>query len=528
MKPSSQTLAVAALCVVYAAGSTLDVMEVDAAQYAAISQDMARGGDLLHLHFRGADYLDKPPLLFWASALSFKLFGVHNWSYKLPSILAAVFAIFGTYRLARLYHGEGVGRRAGLMLGSSFALVLMVNDVRCDTLLMASVITAIWCGAEYIEQRRWSYLVGVSVAVGAGMLAKGPMGLMAPLLALGGHVALKHRWALLRDARLLLVPVIVGLILLPMCIGLYAQFGWYGLRFYFWEQSFGRLTGENVWKDGSSPFFFTHELLWQMLPWTVFALGGLWMELKVLVGRSRSVRPEWIAISGAVLVFLALSLSQFKLPHYLYVVHPLFCILAAKALPDLASRGWQLVQAGLLVVLFGLGAALMLWSFPDALWTAGTVAIAAGIGAVTLLAPVEERLFTGSFCTMIGLALVMNLHFYPNLLPYQASAEAGRWLVAHQVTSDRFIALHIGGTALDHYAGFPVRYASNAIQVQDGLVEGTVVFTNDQGRKELLDLGLRPVQEKHLLDFRVQLLTLAFLDPSRRGGQLGSRYLLIF
>ena len=58
------------LVVVVLAGLGLDLMEVDAAQYAAMTQEMMHRGDLLHLVFRGADYLDKPPLLFWSAAAS--------------------------------------------------------------------------------------------------------------------------------------------------------------------------------------------------------------------------------------------------------------------------------------------------------------------------------------------------------------------------------------------------------------------------------------------------------------------------
>lgn len=47
-------------------GSGLDVMEVDAAQYAGMSRDMLERGDFLKLYFRDEDYLDKPPLLFSA------------------------------------------------------------------------------------------------------------------------------------------------------------------------------------------------------------------------------------------------------------------------------------------------------------------------------------------------------------------------------------------------------------------------------------------------------------------------------
>ena len=51
----------------------IDIMEIDAAQYASISQEMLQTGDYLQVHHRHADYLDKPPLLFWLTSFSFKL-----------------------------------------------------------------------------------------------------------------------------------------------------------------------------------------------------------------------------------------------------------------------------------------------------------------------------------------------------------------------------------------------------------------------------------------------------------------------
>ena len=45
----------------------VDIMEVDAGQYASMSLEMLKSGDYLHLVDRGQDYLDKPPLIFWMS-----------------------------------------------------------------------------------------------------------------------------------------------------------------------------------------------------------------------------------------------------------------------------------------------------------------------------------------------------------------------------------------------------------------------------------------------------------------------------
>ncbi|MBK6829643.1 MAG: glycosyltransferase family 39 protein [Flavobacteriales bacterium] len=363
MSPRAFVFALLGLVVVVIAGSVLDLMEVDAAQYASMSRDMLTSDDWLQLHHRGNDYLDKPPLLFWLSELSFKIFGVHNWSYKLPSILFAFLGLYGTYRFAALHYAKEVARTATVMFGASAAFLVMTNDVRCDTILTGSVITAIWLGSAWMEQRRWWQLIGCAAAIACGMLAKGPMGAMAPLIALGGEVVFKKRWSLLRDPRLYVLPVLVGALLVPMCIGLYEQHGMHGLRFYFWEQSFGRITGENRWKDDSSYLFFTHEVLWQLLPWTLFVLIGLWGS--VVAVAKRQALNEYASLTGAVLVFVALSLSHFKLPHYLYVIVPLFAVQGALGWQAVELRWLRNLQWSIVFLLVALLFVLLGYCFPE-------------------------------------------------------------------------------------------------------------------------------------------------------------------
>ena len=66
------------VCIVGMLG--IPLIDIDAAQYASMSREMASTGNYLQLYDLGADYLDKPPLLFWLSSLSIQLFGVHDWA----------------------------------------------------------------------------------------------------------------------------------------------------------------------------------------------------------------------------------------------------------------------------------------------------------------------------------------------------------------------------------------------------------------------------------------------------------------
>src|ERR1041384_4441002 len=144
----------------YFCAARVDIMDIDASQYAEISREMARSNDFLHIYDRGYDYLDKPPFLFWVTALSIKAFGATPFAYRLPTILFAFLAIYATYRLTRRLYNESVGRIAALVLATSQGFFLWTNDVRTDMILIGCVVTALWCIRECEVRRRWYYVLG--------------------------------------------------------------------------------------------------------------------------------------------------------------------------------------------------------------------------------------------------------------------------------------------------------------------------------------------------------------------------------
>jgi len=188
-----------AILLIYAVGANLDIMEVDAAQYASISLEMLKSGEYLQVLDRQEDYLDKPPLLFWLSAISMKLFGIGSCQYKLPSILFSLLGILSTYKLGKRLYSEEIGRHASWIIGSSLAMIMINNDIKTDTILVSSIAFSIWMMVSYLQTKEWKFLVGSSVAIAAAMLTKGPIGLMMPALAIGGHMLLKRQWTLLFD-----------------------------------------------------------------------------------------------------------------------------------------------------------------------------------------------------------------------------------------------------------------------------------------------------------------------------------------
>ncbi|TNE51037.1 MAG: glycosyltransferase family 39 protein [Bacteroidetes bacterium] len=538
------------LLIVYVRGLFLDVMDVDASQYASISMEMLQDGSWLQVRHRHVDYLDKPPLLFWTSAFSFMLFGLHNWAYKLPSVLGALAGVYAVYRFSLLYYDRSTARQAAFILAASVGMLLMSNDVRTDTLLLGMTACTIWQLAAYMRQgRRWQNLLLAGVFAGLAMLAKGPIGLIVPAFAVGTHVLLQRDWRTLADWHWLVGLAVAAVVLAPMCWGLYQQFdlhpektvnghtGVSGLYFYFWEQSFGRITGENVWKNDASGFYFLHVYLWAFLPWPLLLIGALWQRLSALFRNSFRLpeTEEAFSIGAFVLSFLALSMSRYKLPHYIFVTLPWAAVLTARwlSLNTPSGRGWQRAQVAVYLLLAVASFLLLGYVFPDApvwIW-----AVATGVfGSLAWIYFREGLPLTSDarvqrgVLAFLGTAFVLNFHFYPNLLPYQSTAAVARYVRAQDIPVDRLGCFNRHGHALDFYAGRVVDWYKTTDAVKKA-VEGSGpvwLYTNEKGRAKLDSAGIVYQPVKTFRHFQVALLKPAFLNPDLRAETTDPVYLL--
>ena len=519
------------IILVYAFGANLDIMEVDAAQYASISLEMLKSGEYLQVFDRFEDYLDKPPLLFWLSALSMKLLGVGSWQYKLPSILFSLFGIFSTYKLGKRLYSEEIGRHASWILGGSFAMIMINNDIKTDTILISGIVFSIWMLISYLETKKWKFLVGASIGIAIAMLTKGPIGLMMPALAIGGHILLKRQWQALLDWRWSIMLLLIGVMLIPMCVGLYRQYGIEGLEFYFWTQSFGRITGENEWRNDASPFFFTHIFLWSFLPWTLLGIAGIISEFRNLRKSVSSNNSELYLLCGITLVWAALSFSKFKLPHYIFVVYPLIAILAAKFIHRLRTFvyiAWTqlILSVAACITLSG----LLIYSFPNGGWFIPVLLVLISIVAIIyfFMSFRTDQIMIPSFIISIGIGIGLNLHFYPQLLPYQANSQVGKWVTENEIPEGKLFGFSTGGRALDFYAGGVVSWVEDVESTMDKIDTDVVVYANQARYEDLLARESKPKKVIAFENFEVQKLKISFLNPKTRDQVLKKNYLLFY
>lgn len=523
----------------YVAGMCVELMEIDATQYATMSRSMLRTGEYLQIWDKGRAYLDKPPLIFWLSALSYKVFGVSGWAYKLPSVLLSLWAIYGTDRLGRLLYGRRAGYLAGLVLGSCQAFFLMNNDVKTDMYLIAPMVVGVWLLLRWTREGRALDWIAGAVCLGLAMLGKGPMAIIAPAMAIGTDLLLRRDWVTLFKPQWLLVLPIALAVTTPFLIGLHAQHGWMGVEFFLWTQSFGRVTGQSEWSNDATAFFFVHSFAWSFLPWTAMFLVALVRKLWA-VGKGRFRLPaasEGVSLAGFLLVFVALCFSKFKLPHYIFVTYPFAAVMVGafwvEVLEGETGKRWMRaflwIQGVLAVLIVLLTLALSFWAFRDSAWVPKIVFLLITAGLLVWFWREKDgrmRLLIPTAMVFAVCNLLLNWGIYPALMNYHSTALAGK-MVSELGADQEVHAFIVSGRALDFYApndAKPVpRIDDLSIVAENGPV---LIYTDEDGLRLTKEAGLYYEILGEWQHHNPAKLTLPFLNPETRPKDVKPRYLL--
>jgi len=540
-------IAFSAIALVYFFNMLIDIMDIDAAQYASISLEMLTNGSYLEVYHRGADYLDKPPMLFWLSSLSLGAFGINNFAYKLPAVLVIILGVYATYRFTLMWYDRKKAIYAALILATTQGMFLMTNDVRTDGMLTGFVIFSVWQLSRFLREQKLSYLVLGAFGVAFAMMTKGPIGIVLIAFAIGGDLLLKRDWSSIFKWQWILFLLIIAILLVPMSYGLYTQFdlhpekevyglkGPSGLRFFYWTQSFGRITGENYWKNDAGFFFFFHTILWDFQPWVLFLIPALFKRFRTLFIKKLKIpkNSEFMSFMGFLLGFLALSKSGFKLPHYIFPLFPFAAIFTADYIASLAdtklSRRFARFQFGFMHLFFLIAIiSFLLFFSPSSILIPGTLLLIFILFWITFikLKELSEKIVLSTLVAIIGFGIVSSTYFYPNLLSYQAASQIGKEIAEKNVPADGFYLYGTHSHSLDFYAKRMNQWVDYNSMTK--YKKGTLIYTDQQGMEELCaEDGPGYEVLKSYDNFYVTAISFEFLLKDSRPSVLEKKYLLI-
>jgi 4-amino-4-deoxy-L-arabinose transferase-like glycosyltransferase len=358
---------------------------------------------LVLLHLNGEVYTQKPPLYYWLAAAAGAPAGrVSEFAARLPSALAGLFVVWLTLHLGTRMLGSGTGVLGAAILVTVYSFSHLARRVQFDVLLTAFELSALAC-FWWLDRglgRPRLHQAGLHLALGLGVLTKGPVGFLIPVLTIAAFLVWERRPRDLARAFPLwgfVLSLGPGLLWIAVATAL-APAGFASTA--VGENVFGRFFAGT---SHARPF---HYYLWsfpqEFLPWTL-AWPALLLSGRRQVfapGADGSAHRAWrFLLAGIAVSLVFFSLSSGKRGLYQLPIFPATALLTADALLVWLAGRARLPRA------FTIGAASVI----VLLLALGAEAIAAGLGRPFLLpaeqvAELRAPLLLAFGCGLIGVA----------------------------------------------------------------------------------------------------------------------------
>ena len=332
--------------------------DVDAVQ-AQIARNMLDSGDWVTARLDGVAYLEKSPLKYWMIAVSYEIFGVHDWAARLPIAISAVVLCWLTFRMGAWAFSLRAGLWAGLALATSAGLWLFTRVQIPDVTVTAAIALGLWSLLRALDPEEprpavWSAILGA--AIGTGLLLKGLIAAVFPVaaallyLAFAGQIAKREIWRRLHPFRGALIALAIAApwhvlatlrnppyfdLTLHSGPGQYHGFFW----FYFINEHLLRFLNLRYPRDYNTVprlYFWLLHLLW-LFPWSVYfpAVAKLSFRPVDRAGRMRLLCLCW---TGFLLVFFTFSSTQ---EYYSMPCYPALALLIGSALTEPSTAAWR-------------------------------------------------------------------------------------------------------------------------------------------------------------------------------------------
>lgn len=366
--------------VVYLGSALSPALQDDAdSTHAEAAREMYATGDYVTLHINGVRYLEKAPLMYWAVASSYHIFGVNEFAVRFPTLLAMLLLTLLAMKWAARAYGQRAAFYAGLFVATTAGYYLFTRVLIPEAILSLFMASAFYCFLTALEDPRRSSLfwhIGYAM-IALAVLTKG----LLALVVVGGtfvvYLAITGDWRRWREFRLGTGLLLFFAITAPwhLLAGLRnPRFFW----FYFVNEHFLRFLGKRYPVDYNKLpgyLYWSLHLAW-LFPWSIYlplAVRNVLRDIRSEAALNPSApgtfssRTKLLCLTWAsvLLAFFALSTNQeyYTVPAYFPILLPLAGAVASE---EESGKGrWLLGTATALTVISVVASGVLvagLWS----------------------------------------------------------------------------------------------------------------------------------------------------------------------
>ncbi len=367
--------------------------DADAA-HAEAAREIVERDDWVTLHINGVRYLEKAPLLYWATALSYKIFGFTEFATRLPLALGAMLLVAAVYYFGRWMGGARAGFYSGLAICTGLGVYLFTRIMIPEVIISFFLTVAFYFFLKvYFGEldARWAYIFYACMAV--AVLTKGLIGIVFPCAVLFVFVLMTNGWRRLWQMRPVSGSLLFLLIAAPwhlLAIWRNDKFFW----FYFINEHFLRYLGQRYPADYDTvpiASFWLLHLVW-LFPFSVF-LPLAWRRARDLwrpIERENQLRLFAWLWALVVIGFFSFSTRQ---EYYTFPAFPALTLLAGAGLArgENEKSRWTIAGQGLLAFIGSVAGAVLGYL----LWVSRNVTPAADISEALTHNPENYKLALG-------------------------------------------------------------------------------------------------------------------------------------
>ena len=343
---------------VYGLGK-LPLLGPDEPRYAQIAREMFLNRDLITPTLGGHTWFEKPALLYWLIAGSFKVFGVSEWSARLGPAICGVLTILAVWCVAREVD-RGMGFWGLIVTASCLGLIVFSRAASFDVVV---TMTTTWSLAFFLlhelptTKRKRLLLAGFYAFVGMSLMAKGLVGIVIPFGVVGFYYLLRsisRKGAKAQSFPGAFAPLREMVWGIPLALAVaaiwygpvIAKHGWTFIDEFFVQHHFARYVS-NKYHHPQPIWFYPVIILMLALPWTVHLIAAL------ARGRSWNWRGDdslsivrLFSLAWLLLPIIFFSFSGSKLPGYILPAVPAAALLVSDRLTTVRNSKWPLLIAG--------------------------------------------------------------------------------------------------------------------------------------------------------------------------------------
>lgn len=305
------------------------LVDVDETRYAVMSRD------LLHhnwnfLMLNGVPFIEKPPLYFWITAFSIKLFGFQEYAIRLPMSILATLTVFFTYYIGKKIKTPKFGFYTATIMMANVFFIMLTRVAIIDMVFTALLTWTIYFGllTEFVKDnnKKWCW-TAFYLCMSFAFLAKGLLAIVFPCAIIGIHrIINKSVKEIFKPQYILSGLVLFLLINLPWHLAMYKEYGFEFIWVYFILHHFERLVNADALGKTRPFLYFIPVFFVGFLPWSLHFIGAI-----VDFFKKKMFKDKYVLFFAIyfIIIFGLFSVASGKLPTYVLPAVPPAAFLTA-------------------------------------------------------------------------------------------------------------------------------------------------------------------------------------------------------